>query len=495
MAGSSLQNGMVIATIGFVVVFVVIFLHHEHSIHSPTHNIKRKLERPIVSVGFVKNNANNTTYRIRFRPDKPEGSKAGANNNIPEGDDHKHLLNIPVEHMEQIKLNFDGDENRPVYRHNAKRGLLFCNGEKVDSEIIYWRIVPGDQEYESPITPHHDVHDDRYLTFEYDQGGWNNVRMGMESLIVFAHATGRTIVIPPQQHLYLLSEQHSDKANPKTHDEMGFEDFFDLKLLRSHKGFHFMEMKEFMEKEAVTGGLRGILPPNNSSKIWGQALWDYFRKVADEKPMWLGRFVAFPSHTGDFELRDALQNPRTAKRLSDFSNARQPVFYDQKLQNAHHIHFLGGESYRILQHHYAWAFFADPKMQSFYRRFVRDYIRYKDEIQCAGAELVGAVRADARKILPSSNGEFYALHVRRGDFQFKEVKISAAEIVQNLHFPNGTAIIPNNSVVYISTDDPDGLCKHCLFDRKPCESYPVPKPIGCPEDVSKLFIMILPCHL
>lgn len=423
MTGSSLQNGMVVAAIGFVIVFVIIFLHHEHSIHSPTHDVEPKLKRQVAPSIVAKNYLNSTTNRIRFRPDiLPAGTtqhKDDLKNNIPEGDDHKHLITTPVEHEKHIELGFDGNEIRPSYRHNAKRGLLFCNGEKVDSEIIYWRIVPGDQEYESPITPHHDVHDDRYLTFEYDQGGWNNVRMGMESLIVFAHATGRTIVIPPQQHLYLLSEQHSDKENPETHDEMGFEDFFDLKLLRSHKGFHFMEMEEFMEKEAVTGGLRGTLPPKNSSKIWGQALWDYFRKVADEKPMWLGRFVAFPSTAADFELSAALKDPRTAKRLSDFSNSRKPVFYDKKLQNAHHIHFLGGENYRILQHHYAWAFFADPKMQSFYRRFVRDFIRYKDEIQCAGAELVGTVRADARKILPSSNGDYYALHIRRGDFQFK----------------------------------------------------------------------------
>ena len=59
-------------------------------------------------------------------------------------------------------------------------------------------------------------------------------------------------------------------------------------------------------------------------------------------------------------------------------------------------------------------------MQSFYRRFVRDYLRYKDEIQCAGAELVGAVRADAKRIISENPyGEYYALHIRRGDFQFK----------------------------------------------------------------------------
>ena len=64
------------------------------------------------------------------------------------------------------------------------------------------------------------------------------------------------------------------------------------------------------------------------------------------------------------------------------------------------------------------------------------------------------------------------------------MKIGAAEIVANLHYQNGTAMIPKGALVYVSTDDPDGLCKGCLVQRKPCEQYTTPKPPGCPEDVS-----------
>ena len=85
-------------------------------------------------------------------------------------------------------------------------------------------------------------------------------------------------------------------------------------------------------------------------------------------------------------------------------------------------------------------------------------MRYKDDIQCAGAELVRAIREDSLRVLPQHQGEYYALHIRRGDFQFKvgsaegvdainsfvsqEVKLSAAEILKNLHMPDGSAIIP-----------------------------------------------------
>lgn len=59
------------------------------------------------------------------------------------------------------------------------------------------------------------------------------------------------------------------------------QDFFDVELLQSQKGFHTMHMKEFLEKEGVTGGLHGILPPHNRSDIWGNALWSYLNKVFD----------------------------------------------------------------------------------------------------------------------------------------------------------------------------------------------------------------------
>ena len=103
--------------------------------------------------------------------------------------------------------------------------------------------------------------------------------MSMECIVVMAHAMGRTLVIPPQQHLYLLGRTHKDETDKKAHDEMGFQDFFNISRMASHKGFHTMEMHDFLAKEGVTGGLKGVLPPGNSSEIWGGKLWAYLNKV------------------------------------------------------------------------------------------------------------------------------------------------------------------------------------------------------------------------
>lgn len=55
-------------------------------------------------------------------------------------------------------------------------------------------------------------------------------------------------------------------------------------------------------------------------------------------------------------------------------------------------------------------------------------MRYKDRIQCAGHELVSAVRAEAMKEAPNWGGEYYAMHIRRGDFQYK-VRIIVCSIL------------------------------------------------------------------
>ena len=152
--------------------------------------------------------------------------------------------------------------------------------------------------------------------------------------------------------------------------------------------------------------------------VLSSQLWRYLERVADEKPAWGGTYIAFPDRPGDFKF-SGQHHPRVLERMKRFGGPdRHPVYYEEKLQHAHHLHFPGSRQHRVLQHHYAFTFFASPAMQSFYKRFIRDYMRYRDEIQCLGHDLIKSIRADA-KSLGVSNGDYYALHIRRGDFQFK----------------------------------------------------------------------------
>jgi hypothetical protein len=70
---------------------------------------------------------------------------------------------------------------------------------------------------------------------------------------------------------------------------------------------------------------------------------------------WDGRFIAFPDHPGNFTIFDAL-HAKNKKRMVDFGGGRRPVFYDERLQKAHHIHFpCFKDQHRLLQHYYGAA--------------------------------------------------------------------------------------------------------------------------------------------
>lgn len=79
-------------------------------------------------------------------------------------------------------------------------------------------------------------------------------------------------------------------------------------------------------------------------------------RVADATPEWSGRkYFALPDRPGDFNL-SAQHHPKFNERVKAFRgqgfNDREAVYYDEKLQKAHHIHFPSEDDHRILQHHY-----------------------------------------------------------------------------------------------------------------------------------------------
>jgi GDP-fucose protein O-fucosyltransferase len=79
---------------------------------------------------------------------------------------------------------------------------------------------------------------------------------------------------------------------------------------------------------------------------------------------------------------------------------------------------------------------------------MRDHMRYVDELQCAAARIVAAMRDRARRKNPASLGEFDTFHIRRGDFQYKNTRIEADEIYKNVK-----DVLKEGSTVYIATDE------------------------------------------
>jgi hypothetical protein len=278
---------------------------------------------------------------------------------------------------------------------------------------------------------------EKYISFEPDVGGWNNIRMQMETVLVMAIATGRTLVLPPDQPLYLLNK---GKGHENHHS---FADFFPFEEIR--KRLPVISMKEFLEKEAITGHLykqilvdgyeedkgpatgrpakgqetRPLYPPGNKVDFDGtnnadSTNWREYLRAVGVCPKWKGNkeyFVIPPGPGIDvLKLSNAAEYIERRNLASDLTikKPRSPVIYDEYWQNQKLIHIISkpGTGYRLLQHFYSFIHFDDEKMGNLYKRFVRDYVHYIDVIFCKAAIIV-------QSLMKESNGSYTAFHVRR----------------------------------------------------------------------------------
>ena len=131
---------------------------------------------------------------------------------------------------------FEGSMNR-----NIRLAHLNCKAfggppEEFAQEMVYWQDIPEDATWVSPFK---DPSETKYLTFEPDGGGWNNIRMAMETVFGLALAMGRTLVIPPEKSMYLLGKQDN-----KQKKHFSFIDFYPIEdIAREYVGLKIVSSK------------------------------------------------------------------------------------------------------------------------------------------------------------------------------------------------------------------------------------------------------------
>jgi len=338
------------------------------------------------------------------------------------------------------------------------------------SEIVFWSDIPSDAKYHSPFYDHNNV---KYLAFQPDGGGWNNIRMAMETALVMAHAMGRTLVLPPKDRMYLLGT------------ELSFNDFFHLESIdREHEKFDIITMEEFLEREAMTGNLvdakkTKLMPPDKRTNWDNQhlkPLWEYLKSVSYNLVGCevMHCFLAMPATTDPQNVdklrkvyddiaseKDGRKKPKwedfidkptpvdgpVMERMREMLAGRTPLIYDTEMQNAKVLY----PTERLLSHFYAHIFFEDWRQDLWSKRFVRDHMRYVDKLMCAAARIVRAVREKARKHnATNTDGIFDSMHIRRGDFQFTPTRLSAEDLIKE-----SEKELTQGGTLYIATDERD----------------------------------------
>lgn len=305
-------------------------------------------------------------------------------------------------------------------------------------------------------------------------------------LQALSFAMGRTLVLPPLQGMYLLGKKDKNQRN-----EFSFEHFFHMeRISQEHTGLNIIGMDEFLQlfldghfKHPETK--ETLFPPENRTDWNGakgpemKVLKDWLRE-SSKTLQWLPDvcMAAFPVSSSVKEIEklenleleiikegipnheDYVGNPvpvnsSAKERLKENLAGRSKLcLYDSDLQKQPWVHFpvshQGPYRARMLVHFYAFLFFADWKADLWTKRFVRDHVRYVDEIQCAAARVIHAIRA-------KHDANFDTIHVRRGDFQYMITRVDIDKIYAAI-----SQQIPHNSTIYIATDEKDKSFFHLL---------------------------------
>lgn len=150
--------------------------------------------------------------------------------------------------------------------------------------LAYWR---PNQQTPANVMPQ------KFLTFETDHGGFNNIRMGFEFIVRSVEGTGRTLVLPPPEGWYLLDwgplERLKSNCSPHCtpadsakqnwlpgNTNSQYTDFWDLEDLR--RAVPTLTAAEFVQQQGNTFNLptthfpgRSNAPDDNPWKKWARS--------------------------------------------------------------------------------------------------------------------------------------------------------------------------------------------------------------------------------
>jgi hypothetical protein len=156
--------------------------------------------------------------------------------------------------------------------------------------------------------------------------------------------------------------------------------------------------------------------------------------------------VVFPSGEGGPGEEYTFHNKsgNDFERLQRFKGERQPVILDSSWQEEKVIHFISvpGQNFRMMTNFYTFLYFEDEWVDKYYKRVVRDYLRYVDQVFCKASIVV-------QRLMEITDGHGYsAFQIRRGELQYKEVKIPADKLLANVG-----KFIPKGQAIFIATDE------------------------------------------
>jgi hypothetical protein len=279
--------------------------------------------------------------------------------------------------------------------------------------------------------------------------------MSLETIITLGISMGRTIVLPPEQPMYLWNKKKNKEKKQK--NRFSFQDFYHLKEIEAeHPAVRIITMDQFLKQADEEGmfkdrqsGEKLQIPKPEGTQSWDEAqgeeldeLYTWLSKNAFHLSGWdSNSCYAFwpqatdPNSTSLERIQKMMEfdpkptraqfvghpvpvNASAKERLKEHINdgGRALCHYNQTMQDAQIIVSThtweagekGETGNRFLSPFYTFHFYENWEQALWTRRFVRDHFRYHDDLMCAAARVVASIRqrVRARGLPHSANGTF-----------------------------------------------------------------------------------------
>jgi len=249
----------------------------------------------------------------------------------------------------------------------------------------------------------------KFLLFDFDEGGLNNIRLGWEVAGVIALYTGRTLVLPPPKQLYLIDygPEYFHPAQENSKSKM--EDFIDIAQLKA--GLPALTFSEFRAQHGKELGITENLSDDEVLSQWQdgqehQTIVAPGKGLCDLTSYVDGHRVYVPRRGEDGRLFGC----------SKWWDLGQLEFTEK-----------GAE----------WP--LSPQAQSLLKN---NFVWHPDVF-----ELAAPIINDLGMF------NYNSLHARYGDLQFKEARQPADSIAEKWYLSELGKRMFGNSTLYISTDE------------------------------------------
>lgn len=248
---------------------------------------------------------------------------------------------------------------------------------------------------------------DKFISFDWWWGGWNNIRMTYELVGALSYVTGRTIILPPKGYCLFLSEHH-DKST-----------FFDM--------WKLLDKKAYLSQFTCIEYEDSILTKYSSEQQYYDGIHkDIHCVMFGDKPINWGpqefpnRGVMVHSIENQEHFNEFNQDNRTVYQL--------PI--DEDI-----IHFP-----RNLFGHFPYHVYPpNDTARKILQQKIKDGVKFRPEYEGMAKHIM--------------SGDYDAIHVRRNDFKYVHTKTVEQQLEELPDLIKGR--VRKTKPLYIATDETD----------------------------------------